>query len=110
MEPEAFGSTVVLISGEICTTARTLEKSRKGGFSVYIEKLGFRSVEAQVAKGAARSEAADMACNGLSGGLIDVAVEADSRAMEWLLPGWTDVKPRPMRDTFRRQDGDARND
>lgn len=95
IETDPAGANVVLSTGETCMTPCTLEKKRKDGFDVTIEKAGFESVEVKVVSQTATAGATGMAGNVIVGGLIGMAVDAGSGATKELSPNPLQVKLVP---------------
>lgn len=95
IESDPAGANVVLSTGETCMTPCSLEKKRKDGFDVTIEKAGFETVEVTVVSQSSGAGAAGMAGNVVIGGLIGMAVDAGSGATKELAPNPIQVKLVP---------------
>jgi len=89
VESEPVGAKVSTSIGLVGTTPATFKVSRKGGFTVTIEKEGYESVTVQVISQIAGAGAAGMAGNVVLGGLIGAAVDAGTGATK-------QIKPNPI--------------
>lgn len=107
IETDPAGANVVLSTGETCRSPCTLEKKRKDGFDVMIEKAGFETVEVAVISQTANAGAAGMAGNVVLGGLIGMAVDAGSGAMKELSPNPLQVKLVPTAVAREEESGEA---
>jgi len=92
IESEPVGAKVTTSIGLTGTTPATFKVSRKGGFTVTIEKEGYQPVTVQVSSQIAGAGAAGMAGNIILGGLIGAAVDAGSGATRQLKPNPISVK------------------
>ena len=76
-------------AAKTCTTPCTLELSRKWSHNVLFEKEGYQVVEALLTPQLSSAGATGMAGNLVLGGVIGVAVDANSGAMN-------DLEPNPL--------------
>lgn len=83
------GADVALSNGLSCSTPCSVEVKRKTGFTVRIEKDGYESIETAIVTQVAGAGAAGMAGNVFVGGLIGLAVDAGTGAMN-------ELKPNPL--------------
>lgn len=96
VESEPVGAKVTTSLGLVGTTPATFKVSRKGGFTVTIEKEGYEPVTVQIASQVAGAGAAGMAGNIILGGLIGAAIDAGSGAMKQLKPNPVKVTLVPL--------------
>lgn len=96
IESEPVGADVTTSIGLVGKTPATFKVSRKGGFTVTIQKKGYEPVTVQVSSQVAAAGAAGMAGNIILGGLIGAAVDAGSGAMKQLKPNPIQVKLIPI--------------
>ena len=75
-----------LSNGLFCTTPCTFTLPRKEGFVVTLTKEGYKTVTANITPKRAGGGAAGMAGNVILGGLIGVAVDSSTGAMNDLFP------------------------
>tara|TARA_B100001093_G_scaffold515280_1_gene591276 strand:+ start:503 stop:910 length:408 start_codon:yes stop_codon:yes gene_type:complete len=80
------GVSASLSNGMFCTTPCTFTLPRKEGFVVTLKKEGYETVTANISPRRAGAGAAGMAGNVLLGGLIGVAVDSSTGAMNDLFP------------------------
>lgn len=89
VESDPAGADVKLSTGMTGKTPATFKLPRKEALVVEIQKAGYESVQVNVTPQIAGGGSAAMAGNVLLGGLIGVAVDAGSGAMN-------DLKPNPI--------------
>lgn len=86
---EPAGATVRLSTGETCTTPCAVEKRRKHGFDVEIEREGYEPVATRVLPQVSGAGATGMAGNVLIGGVVGLIVDASTGAAK-------DLSPNPL--------------
>jgi hypothetical protein len=96
------GAKVTTSNGMAGTTPATFKVSRRGGFTVTIEKTGYEPVTVQVSSEIAGAGAAGMAGNVVLGGLIGAAVDAGTGAMLQIKPNPIDVELVPLQQASDR--------
>lgn len=96
IESEPIGAKVTTSIGLVGTTPATFKVSRKGGFTVTIDKEGYQPVTVQVSSQVAGAGAAGMAGNIVLGGLIGAAVDAGTGATKQLKPNPVKVTLVPL--------------
>lgn len=80
------GVSATLSNGFYCTTPCSFTLPRKEGFVVTLKKEGYETVTANISPKRAGSGSAGMAGNIILGGLIGVAVDSSTGAMNDLFP------------------------
>lgn len=95
IESEPSGADVRLSNGMTGKTPTSFKLPRKDALTVKIEKAGYEPLEVNVTPQVSGAGGAGMAGNVLVGGLIGVAVDAGSGAMN-------DLKPNPVKVTLMR--------
>ena len=95
IETNPAGALVTLSTGETCHSPCSLEMKRKDGFLVTIQKGGYQTARVEVISRTENAGAAGMAGNAIIGGLVGVAVDANSGAMRNLHPNplWVELVP-----------------
>jgi hypothetical protein len=111
IDSDPVGADVTTSIGLVGKTPATFKVSRKGGFTVTIQKQGYEPVTVQVSSQVAGAGAAGMAGNIILGGLIGAAIDAGSGAMKQLKPNPIQVKLVPTNATKVETDtkGDTAN-
>ncbi len=107
IETDPPGALVTLSTGETCHSPCSLEMKRKDGFLVIIEKGGYQTARIEVISKTANAGAAGMAGNVLVGGLVGVAVDANSGAMRDLHPNPLLVKLVPRGDVYESRPAES---
>ncbi len=96
IESEPTGAEIKLSNGMSGKTPATFTLPRKDALVVKIQKAGYEPVEVNITPQISGAGGAGMAGNVLVGGLIGVAVDAGSGAMNDLLPNPVRVNLAPL--------------
>jgi hypothetical protein len=86
VESEPSGATVTLSNGMTGSTPTSFKVKRKDNLVVTVSKPGYETAKINVTSQIASNGGAAMAGNILAGGIIGVAVDAGSGAMNELIP------------------------
>ncbi|TXK59802.1 PEGA domain-containing protein [Alkalisalibacterium limincola] len=86
---EPAGALVRLSTGETCVTPCAIEKRRKHGFEVEIEREGYEPVVTSILPQISGAGATGMAGNVLIGGVVGLVVDASTGASK-------DLRPNPL--------------
>lgn len=97
---EPAGATVRLSTGETCITPCAVEKRRKHGFDVEIEREGYEVVLTRILPQVSGAGATGMAGNVLIGGVVGLIVDASTGATK-------DLRPNPLAVTLVALTSDA---
>ncbi|MGB5599780.1 MAG: PEGA domain-containing protein [Thiothrix litoralis] len=86
VESEPSGATVKLSNGMTGTTPTSFKVKRKDALTVTVSKPGYETANINVTSQVASGGGAAMAGNIIAGGIIGLAVDSGSGAMNELLP------------------------
>jgi|JI10StandDraft_1071094.scaffolds.fasta_scaffold470031_1 hypothetical protein len=96
VESEPSGADVVLSTGQRGTTPTSFNVKRKRGLKVTISKPGYQTAEVVVTPQVASNGSLAMAGNVFIGGVVGMAIDASSGAMNELKPNPVKVKLNPL--------------